>query len=80
LSKYIRTSATSAGTDPNAPSMSIPNVAAYLGVDVSTVRSAIEDGRLKAYALGPRVIRLRRSEVDPALEDSSTQITNCRQR
>lgn len=69
MSKYIRTSATSAnvGADPNAPNMSIPNAAEYLGVDVSTVREWITDGRLKAYRLGPKVIRLRRSEIDAAL-------------
>jgi excisionase family DNA binding protein len=70
MSKYERTSAASAdtGADPNAPNMSIPNTAAYLGVDQSTVREMIDDGRLKAYKLGDRVIRLRRSEIDAALE------------
>ena len=28
----------------------------------------ISDGRLKAYRLGSRVIRLRRSEIDAALK------------
>jgi excisionase family DNA binding protein len=69
MSKYKRTSAASAGADagPNAPNMSIPNAAAYLGVDQSTIRDMIADGRLRAYKLGDRVIRLRRSEIDAAL-------------
>jgi excisionase family DNA binding protein len=48
--------------------MSIPDVAAYLKIDQSTVRDMIGDGRLKAYKLGNRVVRLRRSEIDAALQ------------
>lgn len=33
-----------------------------------TVRTMIADGRLRAYRLGPRVIRLRLDEVEAALQ------------
>jgi excisionase family DNA binding protein len=54
--------------DPSLPDMSILDAADYLGVDRSTIRDMIDDGRLKAYKLGDRVIRLRRSEIDSALQ------------
>jgi excisionase family DNA binding protein len=56
-----------AAADKSAPNMSIPDTAAYLGLTPKAVRSMISDGRLRAYRLGPRVIRLRRSEIDAAL-------------
>jgi excisionase family DNA binding protein len=39
-----------------------------LGLSTRTVRQMVSDGRLRAYRLGPKVIRFRRSEVDAALE------------
>ena len=39
-----------------------------LGVTDRTIRNMIADGRLKAYRLGPRVIRLRLDEVEAALQ------------
>jgi len=41
--------------------------AEYLGVSVRTVRNMLADGRLKAYTLGPRVVRIRLSDIDAAL-------------
>lgn len=38
-----------------------------LGVTDRTVRNMIADSRLRAYRLGPRVIRLRLDEVENAL-------------
>jgi excisionase family DNA binding protein len=49
------------------PDMSIANVAVYLNVTTRTVQQMIADGRLPAYRLGPRVVRLRRDDVDAAL-------------
>jgi excisionase family DNA binding protein len=46
--------------------MSIGDTAAHLGIHEGTVRIMIGDGRLKAYRLGDRIIRLRRSEIDAA--------------
>ena len=47
--------------------ISIQQAAAYLGVTDMTIRHMVDDGRLTAYTLGPRVIRLRKSDVDAAL-------------
>ena len=52
----------------SAPDLSMKDVALYLGVTTRTVRQMVTDGRLKAYRLGPKAIRFRRSEVDAALE------------
>ncbi len=38
-----------------------------LGVTPRTIRNMVSDGRLVAYHLGPRVIRLRLDEVEAAL-------------
>ncbi|WP_183467516.1 helix-turn-helix domain-containing protein [Mycolicibacterium iranicum] len=50
------------------PNLSIADVATYLGVTTRTVQQMIADGRLPAYRLGPRVVRLRRDDVDAALK------------
>jgi len=42
--------------------------AAYLNVTTRTIRSMIADGRLRAYSLGSRMIRLRLDEVDAAMQ------------
>jgi excisionase family DNA binding protein len=47
--------------------MSIADAAEYLGVTDRTIRTMIADGRLPAYSLGRRVIRLRQDEIDMAL-------------
>lgn len=48
--------------------LSIGETAEYLGVTTRTVSQMIADGRLRAYRLGPRVIRLRRGEIDAAMQ------------
>ena len=53
--------------EQSPPNMSIPDTALYLGITETTVRGMIADKRLKAYRLGDRVIRLRRSEIDAAM-------------
>lgn len=50
------------------PDMSISDVAAYLAVTTRTVQQMIADGRLRAYRLGPRIVRLRRDDIDGALQ------------
>jgi excisionase family DNA binding protein len=47
--------------------MSVLDTAEYLKVTPRAIRSMIADGRLRAYKLGPRIIRLRRDEIDAAL-------------
>jgi excisionase family DNA binding protein len=49
-----------------APYLTIPETAEYLGLTPRGVRLAIAEGRLTAYRLGPRTIRLRRDEIDAA--------------
>jgi excisionase family DNA binding protein len=50
------------------PNLSIADVAAYLGVTTRTVQQMIADGRLPASRLGPRIVRLRRDDIDAALQ------------
>jgi excisionase family DNA binding protein len=50
------------------PDMSINDAAEYLGVTTRTIYTMIADKRLKAYRLGDRVIRFRKSEIDAALQ------------
>ncbi|WP_045821118.1 excisionase family DNA-binding protein [Williamsia herbipolensis] len=46
-----------------------PKVAAeYLGVTVRTIENMVADGRLTAYRLGSRVVRIDLNEVDAAME------------
>jgi excisionase family DNA binding protein len=47
--------------------LSISDTADYLDVTTRTVHQMIADGRLTAYRLGARVIRLRRDEIDAAM-------------
>jgi excisionase family DNA binding protein len=51
----------------SAPDMSVNDVAKYLGVTPRTVHTMIADGRLRAYKLGDRIIRLRCDEVDASM-------------
>jgi excisionase family DNA binding protein len=41
--------------------------AAYMGVCVRTARGMVYDKRLTAYRMGPRVVRLRLSDIDAAM-------------
>ena len=47
--------------------ITIGQTARYLGVSYRTVQDMLGDGRLKAYANGSRVIRLRLDEVDASM-------------
>jgi excisionase family DNA binding protein len=42
--------------------------AAYIGVNPGTIRHMLADGRLRAYKLGDRVLRVDLSELDAAME------------
>jgi excisionase family DNA binding protein len=48
--------------------LSVAETADYLGVTTRTVRQMVSDGRLTAYRLGARVVRLRRDEIDAAMQ------------
>jgi excisionase family DNA binding protein len=45
----------------------IPESATYLGVAEKTIRRLIRDGKLPAYRLGNRVIKLKISDVESVL-------------
>jgi excisionase family DNA binding protein len=47
--------------------VSIAAAAEYLGVTIKTIRNMLSDGRLRAQTLGPRVLRIRLSDIDAAL-------------
>lgn len=47
--------------------LSIADTARYLNVTTRTVQQMIADRRLRAYSLGPRVVRLRLDEINAAL-------------
>jgi excisionase family DNA binding protein len=55
---------------PSAPDMTIQDVADYLNTTNKTVYNMVADGRLRAYRLGPRIVRFRRSDIDAALEQA----------
>jgi excisionase family DNA binding protein len=57
----------SAKSTAKADFVSIADAAAYLGVTVRTVRNMLYDNRLRAYKLGPRIVRIRLSDIDAAL-------------
>ncbi len=48
--------------------LSVSETAAYLGVNVMTVRNMLRDGRLPAVTLGHRGLRIRLSDIDSALQ------------
>jgi excisionase family DNA binding protein len=52
----------------SAPNLSVTEAADYLNVTVRCIQKMIADGRLPAYKLGPRVVRLRRADIESALQ------------
>ena len=48
--------------------LSVSEVADYLGCDRITVQNMLRDGRLKAYTLGTRMLRIRLSDIESALQ------------
>ncbi len=56
-----------AASSTNDRFVSVTEAAAYLGVDTMTIRNMLKDGRLQAWTLGPRVLRIRLSDIESAL-------------
>ena len=48
--------------------LSVTEVAEYLGCDRLTVHNMLRDGRLQAWTLGPRMLRIRLSDIESALQ------------
>lgn len=44
----------------------IAQTAEHIGVTPHAVRKMVHDNRLRAYTCGPRIVRLRLSEIDAA--------------
>jgi excisionase family DNA binding protein len=47
--------------------ISVQEAADYLNANTRTIRVALTDGRLRGYNLGPRVLRIKLSELEAAL-------------
>ncbi len=54
-------------SEPIARYVTIADAAAYLSCTDKTIRRMIIDGRLRAYRLGTRAIRVDRTELDGAM-------------
>ena len=50
------------------PYISMTQTAELLGCTTRTIRQMVADGRLRAYRLGPKFVRLRSDEVLGALQ------------
>jgi excisionase family DNA binding protein len=48
--------------------LTIRQVAEYLGCSETTVRNRTREGSLKAVRMGPRMIRIRRDDLDEILQ------------
>jgi excisionase family DNA binding protein len=48
----------------------IRDTATELGLSIDTVRRYIATGRLRAYRVGPRLLRVRREDIDALLAAS----------
>ncbi|MBE7195957.1 MAG: helix-turn-helix domain-containing protein [Gordonia polyisoprenivorans] len=46
---------------------SLPSAAEYAGVSVRTLRRYIADGRVRAYRVGPRLIKVDLADLDAML-------------
>lgn len=55
-------------TKPN-PSLTIAEAAEHRGISVSTIRRMIARGELRAYRIGPRIIRIDPSDLDQAASE-----------
>lgn len=53
--------------------LSVAEAAAYLSVSTKTLRTMLADGRLRAFTLGARVLRIRKSDIDAALSPYGEQ-------
>jgi excisionase family DNA binding protein len=66
--RAARKEATAAAAAAGDRFVSIGDAAVYLGVDPMTIRNMIKDGRLQAWTLGPRILRIRLSDIESALQ------------
>jgi excisionase family DNA binding protein len=56
------------GTNTSDRYLTIGEAADYLNVAPLTIKKMLRDGRLPGYKLGPRVVRIRLSDIESALQ------------
>lgn len=61
-------------TDPATDLLTIAETARQLKVSTITVQRWLKQGRLRAYRLGPRSIRIRRSDLNDLLVPASREL------
>lgn len=67
-------------TTPSASYLSLADAADRLGVSTVTVRRRITDGRLRAFRLGKRLIRIRVEDLESMLDEIPNVRTGNRRR
>ncbi len=50
-----------------SPLLSLGEIADHLGLGISTVHRLVATGQLPAYRVGPRLVRVRKSDVEALL-------------
>jgi excisionase family DNA binding protein len=73
VKSHLRRSYIAVGNRTTTPTkedrlVGIPEAAAYLGVTPRSIHNMLTDGRLKGYRLGARIVRIRKADIDAALE------------
>ena len=58
-------------TDPRAPFLTVAQAADELAVTERFIRKLIAEGRLPAFRVGSRVVRIRRADLDGLLRPVS---------
>lgn len=51
----------------DSPLLSLGETAEHLGMGISSVHRLVASGKLPAYRVGPRLVRVRMSDVDALL-------------
>lgn len=59
-------------TDPHAPFLTVAQAADELAVTERFIRKLIAEGRLPAFRVGARVVRIRRTDLEDLLRPVSS--------
>jgi excisionase family DNA binding protein len=66
--------------EPSDELISVAEAAKILQVSVPTVKRWLRDGRLPAYHLGPRYVRIRRADLQRVLRPLQPKVTHLNER